>query len=530
MQFLDWLDLEEAFFFLEAKFPTPPWRVKDPFLGKNPKTSKSDVVVGEEKTKAGIDAKNLNNSLKKPDGGQYDDFDSYLIHFMPAAQSGFITCPCASGGCASECLNTAGNMGSLGGKSVSRLKRTWQMAKEAPFVLERIKREIQSKYKKAQAKNHKLVIRLNGTSDFDWTKYKDKDGRSLFQIFPDVQFYDYTKVGNRVGKLPQENPNYHITFSRSEKAENQEQARNLLNSGYNVAVVFGPGKTGGSSQLIFRPKVHQSTVEKLKNQGIIPPNYVYTGKKAGETLLPTTFEGFKVVDGDGHDLRFLEKTNKGKGVVIGLTAKGSSAYENFDLKDKQFKANKSGFVVQPLDQNITSNPENYDFIVQAMDYVYNRNKQQSAGKRNYAISKLLYGKKQAVITYAIFDDIEPLVKIAEDWAKLQDPPVILKTREEKEAYAKKLAEEEMPSVSYKSPISLRSELDRIAKYCADHPEKCDKLYLNPLTKAFGTAAGGKEYVDVTGYKKPTFQLKMADEPKKKLSPGLAALLKGKPTN
>ena len=529
MNFLEWLDFEEAFLTTEAKIPNPPWRTTDPFLGKNPKTSKSDVVVGEEKTKAGIDAKNLQNSLKRPDGGQYDDFDSYLIHFMPAAQSGFITCPCASGGCASECLNTAGNMGSLGGKSVSRLKRTWQMAKEAPFVLNRIKREIAGKYRKAQANNHKLVIRLNGTSDFDWTKYKDENGKSLFQIFPDVQFYDYTKVGDRVDKLPKENPNYHITFSRSEKPENQEQAKKLLDAGHNVAVVFGPGKTGGASELIFKPKVNPNTVEILKAQGIIPKDYIYTGKKAGETLLPTTFEGFHVVDGDGHDLRFLEKKNKGKGVVIGLTAKGSSAFENFDLKDKQFKADRSGFVVQPLDPNITRYPENYDFIVQAMDFVFDRNKKQSNGKRDYAMSKLLYGKKQAVITYAIFDDIEPLVKIAEDWAKLQNPPVILKTRAEKEAYAKKLAEEEMPSVSYKSPISLRSELDRIADYCAKYPEKCDKLYLNPLTKAFDTAAGGKEYVDVTGYKKPTFQLKMADEPKKKLSPGLAALLRGKQT-
>jgi hypothetical protein len=528
--FSDWLALEEAYVFLEARKPIPPWRTKDPFLGKNPKTSKSDVLMTGDELMTGVNRKELNKVLKKADGSSYDDFDSYLIHFSPAAQSGFITCPCASGGCASECLNTAGSMAALGGKIVSRLKRTWQLAKEAPDVIKRLKREIARKLELAESKNKKLSIRLNGTSDFDWTKYKDENGKTLFELFPTVQFYDYTKVADRVDKLSQTNPNYHLTFSRSEKPENQVQAKKLLKQGHNVAVVFGPGKTGGASEMIFKDKVNPQTVENLKQTGIIPKNYVYSGKKAGQTLLPQIFDDHQVIDGDSHDLRFLEKTGKKNGVVIGLTAKGVSGFENFDINTKQFHPEKSGFVVQPLDPGIIKYPSNYDYIVQAMDYVNKRNKEQHLNRKDFAKSKLLYNKKQAVTHYAVFDDMEPLIKVAKEWGAIQNPPVTFNNRKELENYAQSLADQELKSVSFKTPKKLKNELDAIAKFCAEHPEACDKLYATPLKKGFDTAAGGSAHTDPTGYRKPTYQLKMADQPGNKIHPGLAALSKGKYEN
>ena len=45
--------------------------------------------------------------------------------------------------------------------------------------------------------------------------------------------------------------------------------------------------------------------------------------------LPDTFRGVKVIDGDKHDMRFLDESN----VVVGLTAKGPA------------KKDYSGFVV-----------------------------------------------------------------------------------------------------------------------------------------------------------------------------------------
>ena len=39
-------------------------------------------------------------------------------------------------------------------------------------------------------------VRLNGTSDIQW-EHQLVDGRNVFEIFPDVLFYDYTKIPTR---------------------------------------------------------------------------------------------------------------------------------------------------------------------------------------------------------------------------------------------------------------------------------------------------------------------------------------------
>ena len=46
--------------------------------------------------------------------------------------------------------------------------------------------------------------------------------------------------------------------------------------------------------------------------------------------VPSTYKGLKVINGDIHDLRFLDESN----VIIGLTAKGKA------------RKDKSGFVVE----------------------------------------------------------------------------------------------------------------------------------------------------------------------------------------
>ncbi|WP_373093066.1 hypothetical protein [Zhongshania sp.] len=118
----------------------------------------------------------------------------------------------------------------------------------------------------------KVCIRLNGTSDVAWHKITFSDTGSLFETFPDVQFYDYTPNPDRMGNVP---PNYHLTFSRKE--DNDEVSKWILNKGHNVAVVF-------------------------------------------RNKLPDTWHGRPVIDGDVSDLRF----NDGHNVVVGLIAKGKA--------------------------------------------------------------------------------------------------------------------------------------------------------------------------------------------------------------
>ena len=90
-------------------------------------------------------------------------------------------------------------------------------------------------------------------------------------LFPDVQFYDYTKLANRKD-LPS---NYRLTFSLAE--DNEVQAWAALTLGINIAVVF-------------------------KNR------------------LPENFMGHRVINGNESDLRFLDPM----GVIVGLKAKGKA--------------------------------------------------------------------------------------------------------------------------------------------------------------------------------------------------------------
>lgn len=510
--FKEWFKKEEI---LDEVIKKAPWSTNiTRFLGKNPKTSKSDILV-QKGYASGVDQESIKQALLKPDGSSYDDFDTYLIHFTPAAQSGFITCKCSSSGCASECLHTAGNLGALADKTFVRLMRTFELAKEGPILIDKLKKTIKTRLDKAESQNKKLVIRLNGTSDFDWREFAGSNGKNVFEEFPTTQFYDYTKASDHFDNMP---PNYHLTFSRSEK--NYKKAKELIEKGHNVAVVFGPGKVGGDD--VFYPKkVSEQTINELKLANLIPKDYVYPIKKEliGKILLPLKFDGYDVVNGDNHDLRFLEKSKAEKGFIIGLTAKGTSSFENFDIKQDKFLSNyegdKEGFVVQPNDNKIIQYPENYDFIVAANDLINIRNKKQKSQKMNYARSKNLAAEKQAIIEYVLFDDDRYLKPIILNMPEYQG----MAYADALKVYMKNLSNEKWIETAMNQMTSFKKEL---VAFCGkpENEERCNKLYLNPVLDISKTS-GGSTYVSPTKDSRPTFarklNLPMANKPNDPLS-------------
>ena len=192
------------------------------------------------------------------------------LNLAPAKISGYETCGSRSIGCTDACLNEAGNPVFMPQKTLGRVNRTHLLFKEEAKFISMITREIRNHEILCKKYDLKPVIRLNTTSDVMFERKKF----SFMQNFPNVQFYDYTKHFNRVmkslkGQLPS---NYHLTFSRNEV--NDFQATQVLKAGGNVAVVF-------------------------------------------RKELPATYKGFKVVNGDEHDLRFLDPKN----VVVGLKEK-----------------------------------------------------------------------------------------------------------------------------------------------------------------------------------------------------------------
>ena len=204
-----------------------------------------------------------------------------ILHLAPHNLSGVNICPKASVGCAMACLNTSGR-GRFEFTQKSRLNKTYYFLKDRQKFLLQLDKEVKNFKKRAIKQGLKPAVRLNGTSDLPFERYIIKDNKNIMQLNPDVIFYDYTKIKNRMTvELPK---NYHLTFSKSESNDNE--IKELLTTAFNIAVVFN-------------------------------------GK------LPKTYLNRPVVDGDISDLRFLEP----KGVIVGLATKGIA------------KTDKTGFVV-----------------------------------------------------------------------------------------------------------------------------------------------------------------------------------------
>lgn len=178
-------------------------------------------------------------------------------------------CPMAqTAKCADGCLVSAGR-GAFTSVQKGRARKTALYYQDPVTFVDMLAMDIRKGQRKAAREGLTLAIRLNGTSDIAWEHKRGTNGLTLFEMFPDVQFYDYTKLPGR--KTP---ANYHLTVSYS--GANPAYAAKAMASRHNVAVVF-------------------RTKE-----------------------LPAVFQGRRVINGDITDLRFKDET----GVVVGLYAKG----------------------------------------------------------------------------------------------------------------------------------------------------------------------------------------------------------------
>jgi hypothetical protein len=200
-------------------------------------------------------------------------------------------CPLSeTAGCESACLNRAGR-GQFNAIQQARLNKTLYFLLDRVGFMGQLAHEIAGFVRKTLAEGFTPVVRLNGTSDNRWElEPVELDGvtyPNLMSLFPDVQFYDYTKLPNRKN-LP---ANYDLTFSYSGVPKFRPYAEQALAAGLRVAVVF-----------------------------------------RDRASIPARFLGVEVVDGDDSDLRPYDPA----GVVVALYAKGPA------------KKDRSGFVVDAV--------------------------------------------------------------------------------------------------------------------------------------------------------------------------------------
>lgn len=220
--------------------------------------------------------------------GEKLGYTTFILYMFPHKQNakGKNVCPNATPGCTAACLFTAGR-GKFNNIQSARINKTEYFLNDRDSFMQQAADEITAGIKKYGA--DKICIRFNGTSDIPFENIPVGEYPNIMSMFPNVQFYDYTKIFHRLTKeLP---ANYHLTFSRAETPKNQEEAKMAMKMGYNYAAVFA-----------------------VKD----------------ETELPLQYKGIPVVNGDAHDLTFLHP----KGCIVGLKAKGDG------------KKDTTGFVIR----------------------------------------------------------------------------------------------------------------------------------------------------------------------------------------
>ena len=183
----------------------------------------------------------LSTANPKIQKGTKEGYLSFILHLSPYDVAGVgNVCPKATKGCIAACLNTAGRGGMFTPEQGTNTIQEARKRKTRLFFADRnafmldLYADIQKAIRFAERKGLTPVFRLNGTSDLSWEKYElGATGKNIFELFPTVQFYDYTKVlGRKVAGIN----NYHLTFSRAES--NDADVARALSEGLNVAAVY----------------------------------------------------------------------------------------------------------------------------------------------------------------------------------------------------------------------------------------------------------------------------------------------------
>ena len=233
---------------------------------------------------------------------------TYCIYLAPSDMSGYNVCPNGQH-CREHCLNGSGQNkcdelsrgvdGSLINKS--RIKKTKLFYEDRAKFMRIMIHEIKTKRARAERMGFDFSVRINGTSDLSPCLFRDPEsGKNILELFSDVQFYDYSKRPSSMHEQKMFR-NYDVTFSFD--GYNWNNCEKHLNNGGKAAVVF-------------------------------------YGKE-----LPKTFNGYKVIDANGYDMRYLDPA----GCIMGLHYHVTANDYVVRNGKRVFVEPKTPFIIMPND-------------------------------------------------------------------------------------------------------------------------------------------------------------------------------------
>lgn len=202
---------------------------------------------------------------------------AYGLSLSPSDSSGINVCPNATESCRAACVAFAGK-GAFHSVQRARITKTLFLVQHPEAFLRLVVHEIG----KARNKHgDDLLVRLNTFSDIRWHVLFPW----LFELFSDVQFYDYTKNWVGLDRIP---ANYKVALSDSERVT-EDRIHMATGKGYNVAMVLQV--------------------------------------KRGEAM-PATWQGIPVIDADKSDSWMIGNV----GVIGGLRPKGSMRFDDLMVR------------------------------------------------------------------------------------------------------------------------------------------------------------------------------------------------------
>lgn len=212
----------------------------------------------------------LTAEIASPKLAKHEASNYYTAILYLAGAGDSRLCPAATEGCRAVCLVTEAGRGKFTNVRNARQERTNMLFDRRDEFLAMLRSDIKSVIRKARKLGKIPAIRLNGGSDLDWTE--------IYSEFSEVQFWEYTKRPDLALKL-NKLPNVQATYSYNEHTTSRIMGTMLANE-INIAMVFD-----------------------------------LWSRKGGD--LPAQVGSVPVIDGDVHDLRFLDP----KGVIVGLRLK-----------------------------------------------------------------------------------------------------------------------------------------------------------------------------------------------------------------
>jgi len=216
-----------------------------------------------------LDTSNNNTKIKKTQNATNKTEIKIRMASMSLNPTNTTICPMQDiAECKAPCLNGSGMAKVFKSVKKARISKTdFYLNDKENFIIQ-LKRELRNFEKLCKKQNVKPYVRLNTISDIQWEL---KTNGSIPQSFPNINFYDYTKIAKRLGKTPD---NYELMFSYSNAPKYQQSVRKALKTDVPMSVVFYGG-------------------------------------------IPSHFMGKEVVNGDASDIDNLKHKNK----IVGLKYK-----------------------------------------------------------------------------------------------------------------------------------------------------------------------------------------------------------------